>query len=76
MWVFAPLVASYIFFSASKPALRNAGNIFDGGFDLPAPAPQQEEVPQGFSFRLNQLEQLREVEQMMAQYEAEIDREN
>ena len=51
-------------------------NIFDGGFDLPAPAPQQEEVPQGFSFRLNQLEQLREVEQMMAQYEAEIDREN
>lgn len=52
-------------------------SIFDGGFDMPlaaAPAPLEEEpaeVPRGLGYRLNQLEQLREVEEMMARYSAE-----
>ena len=40
-------------------------SIFDGGFDMPLPA-----AP------LNQLEQLREVEEMMARYSAETDEED
>ena len=50
-------------------------SIFDGGFDMPLPAAPAEEapgeMPHSLGYRLNQLEQLREVEEMMARYSAE-----